>query len=88
MLPRTLYRQDSGVLTRTIGSSGRRRRARRGAGWRHLRRRHRPDLILFFHPCLEGFDAFGKITHHAGQFPGAEKDQDNGQNHNPMHQAE
>src|SRR6516225_7706414 len=45
-------------------------------------------LILFFHTRLEGLDAFGEITHHSGQLSGAEQDQDNGQDHDPMHQAE
>src|SRR5262249_22462299 len=64
-----------GVLARTIGSSRRCCRARRGARRRHLRLRRRLGLVLLFHPCLEGFDAFGEITHNTGQFPGAEKDQ-------------
>src|SRR6516164_1368281 len=80
--------QGSDVLARTSGGARRSRRTGRRTGRGHLRRRRRLGLVLFFHSRLEGFDAFGEITHHSGQFPGAEKDQDNGQDHDPMHQTE
>src|SRR5271166_3335456 len=67
-------REGSDVLARTIGGTCRSSRTGRGAGRRHLRRRRRLCLILFFHTRLEGLDAFGEIAHHPGQFPGAEKD--------------
>src|SRR6516162_2200947 len=80
--------QGSDVLARTVGSTYGGRRARRGTGRRHLHRRRRLGLVLFFHTRLEGLDAFGEIAHHPGQLTGAEEDQDNGQDHDPMHQAE
>src|SRR6516225_8043843 len=85
---KTPRKQGSDVLPRTVGSTHGGRRARRGTGRWHLHRRRRLGLVLFFHTRLEGLDAFGEIAHHPGQLPGAEEDQDNGQDHDPMHQAE
>ena len=45
-------------------------------------------LVLFLHAGLERLDALGEIAHDARQLPGTEQNEDNGQDHDPVHQAE
>ena len=44
-------------------------------------------LVRLLHARFERLDAFGEITHDPGQLAGAEQDQDNGQDDQPMHQT-
>ena len=85
-LKRPLKSCGSGVVPLAIASANRSRRRGGAGGWRHLSGRGgRGGFVLFLHSGLEGFDAFGEIAHHPGQLAGAEQDQDNGQDDQPMH---
>src|SRR5438552_1251695 len=70
-------------------AGGRRRRSLRRSGRRHLRRRSLGfGFVLLLHACLERLDALREIAHYAGQLSGTEQNEDNGQDHDPVHQAE
>src|SRR4029077_20263910 len=79
-----------GRLARVVHAAGGWRRRLCGGGRRYLR----PGcgvfgfLPLFLHASLECLDALREIAHYAGQLSGTEQNEDNGQDHNPMHQTE
>src|SRR5487761_87064 len=60
-----------------------------GRGGRlHLLRRLGLGGVVFFHASLESLDALGEVAHDARQFAGAEQQDDDDQNDQPMQQAE
>src|SRR5271169_6058141 len=71
---------NAGGWYRGTGRSSRRQQVRR--------RSRGLGLILLLHAFFEGLDPLGEIAQYAGQLPGTEQNDDNGQDYDPMHQTE
>ena len=91
LAPAGIRPRSAGAQTRSCGRSAvaADAAARRRDRWRNLcRRGGRLGFVVLPHPGFERLDALGEVAHHPWQLAGTEKDQDDGQNHDPVHQAE